>query len=51
MALSGYGWERYIGLDGKMVCMTGFGASGPAAQLFEKFGFTAENVAATVRSL
>lgn len=50
-ALSGYGWERYIGLDGKMVCMTGFGASGPAAQLFEKFGFTAENVAATVRSL
>lgn len=50
-ALSGYGWERYIGLDGKMVCMTGFGASGPAAQLFEKFGFTAENVAAAVRSL
>lgn len=50
-ALSGFGWERYIGLDGKMVCMTGFGASGPAAQLFEKFGFTAENVAETVRSL
>ncbi|MGN0987905.1 MAG: transketolase, partial [Otoolea sp.] len=50
-ALSGFGWERYIGLDGRMVCMTGFGASGPAAQLFEKFGFTAENVAETVRSL
>lgn len=50
-ALSGFGWERYIGLDGKMVCMTGFGASGPAASLFERFGFTAENVAAAVRSL
>lgn len=50
-ALGGFGWERYIGLDGKMVCMNGFGASGPAAQLFEAFGFTAENVAAAVRSL
>lgn len=50
-ALGGFGWERYIGLDGRMVCMNGFGASGPAAQLFEKFGFTAENVAETVRSL
>lgn len=50
-ALSGFGWERYLGLDGKMVGMTGFGASGPAAQLFERFGFTAEQVAETVRSL
>ena len=41
-ALSDFGWGRYVGLDGATVCMEGFGASGPAAQLFKKFGFTAE---------
>ena len=45
-ALSDFGWYRYVGLDGKVVSMTGFGASGPAASLFEKFGFTTENVVA-----
>ena len=50
-ALSDFGWGRYVGLDGATVCMEGFGASGPAAQLFEKFGFTAERVAETVKSL
>lgn len=50
-ALSGYGWERYIGLDGRLIAMTGFGASGPANQLFEKFGFTVENIVNTVHSL
>ena len=35
-ALSDFGWGRYVGLDGATVCMEGFGASGPAAQLFEK---------------
>ena len=49
-ALSGFGWEKYVGLDGKIVSMTGFGASGPANELFNHFGFTAENVAAAVRS-
>ena len=45
------GWYKYVGLDGACVAMTTFGASGPAAQLFEHFGFTAEHVAETVRSL
>ena len=36
---------------GKVVSMTGFGASGPAASLFEKFGFTTENVVAAVKSV
>jgi transketolase len=39
------GWERWVGDDGEMVGMEGFGASGPAKDLFEHFGFTAENVA------
>ena len=50
-ALSDFGWYRYVGLDGKVVSMTGFGASGPAASLFEKFGFTTENVVAAVKSV
>ncbi len=42
-----FGWERYIGLDGKFVGMTGFGASAPYKQLFEHYGITAQNVAKT----
>lgn len=48
-ALSDFGWYRYVGLDGKVVSMKGFGASGPAAKLFEKFGFTVENVVEAVK--
>ena len=43
-ALSDFGWGKYVGLDGAYVCMKSFGASAPAAKLFEKFGFTVENV-------
>ncbi|MBE5784662.1 MAG: transketolase [Clostridiales bacterium] len=43
---SGFGWERYVGLDGATVTMNRFGASAPAGELFRIFGFTAENVAA-----
>ncbi|MBR6321790.1 MAG: transketolase [Lachnospiraceae bacterium] len=50
-ALSGFGWERYTGLDGKVLAMTGFGASAPYAKLFPHFGFTVENVVAEVKSI
>lgn len=50
-ALSDFGWGKYVGLDGAYVTMTGFGASAPANQLFEKFGFTVENVVKAVKSL
>lgn len=46
-----YGWGKYVGLDGAYVTMKSFGASAPANQLFEKFGFTVENVVATVKSV
>ena len=39
------GWERYVGLDGAAVGITHFGASAPAATLYEQFGITAERVA------
>ncbi|HEX7449891.1 MAG TPA: transketolase [Pirellulales bacterium] len=38
------GWERYLGPSGRFLGMKGFGASGPAGQLFKHFGFTVENV-------
>jgi len=50
-ALIDYGWGKYVGLDGAIVSMTGFGASAPAATLFEKFGFTTENVVKAVKSV
>lgn len=50
-ALSDFGWYRYVGLDGTVVSMKGFGASGPAAQLFEKFGFTTETVVKAVEGI
>ncbi len=50
-ALSDFGWGKYIGLDGAAVTMTGFGASGPAGELFEHFGFTVDHVAEVARSL
>lgn len=50
-ALSDFGWGKYIGLEGKTVSLNRFGASAPAKVLFEKFGFTVENVVNTVKSL
>ncbi len=50
-ALNGLSWGRYVGLDGAMVTMDGFGASGPAGVLFEHFGFTVENVVRVAQGL
>jgi len=38
------GWERYVGLDGAIIGMVGFGASAPGPVLFEKFGFTVDEI-------
>jgi transketolase len=45
------GWEHYVGLDGAVVGMRTFGASAPGPVLYEKFGFTPENVAAQAKAL
>ena len=50
-ALSDFGWYKYVGLDGKVIAMEGFGASGPAATLFEHFGFTVDNVVKAVKEV
>lgn len=43
-AASDFGWHKYIGLDGDIICMEGYGESGPYAKLFVKYGFTVDNV-------
>ncbi|MBQ4232623.1 MAG: transketolase [Lachnospiraceae bacterium] len=44
-------WYKYVGLDGTTVAMTGFGASAPGNLLFEKFGFTVDNVVNAFKGL
>ncbi|WP_188964298.1 transketolase [Deinococcus aquiradiocola] len=44
-------WYEWVGLEGAVIGMPGFGASAPASTLFEKFGFTAANVVKVVKGL
>jgi transketolase len=44
------GWDAIIGSDGTFVGMTGFGASAPFKELYQKFGITAEAVAGAALS-
>lgn len=41
-------WYKYVGLDGRIVGMTTFGESGPAAELFEYFGLTVDRTVENV---
>ena len=50
-ALSGFGWDKYTGLDGRVISMDTFGASAPQDLLFKKFGFTKENVVAIAKEV
>ena len=45
------GWEHYIGFDGAIVGMDGFGASAPGGVLYERFGITVDAVLAEARRL
>lgn len=44
-------WYKYVGLEGRVIGMTTFGESAPAAALFEEFGFTLDNVLGTAEEL
>jgi transketolase len=41
-------WHRWVGADGAIVGIDGFGASAPAPRLFKEYGITAEAVVAAV---
>lgn len=43
-ALSSFGWHKYIGMKGMAISIDTFGASGKGAEVFERFGFTKENI-------
>jgi transketolase len=44
-------WYKYVGFDGRIVGMTTFGESAPGPKLLEHFGFTVDNIMATVEEL
>ena len=48
---STFGWERYVGSQGRIIGMSSFGASAPAGALMKHFGFTAENFVAVAKEL
>ncbi len=48
-AACGFGWDKWTGSDGAFIGMSSFGASAPAAQLYEHFGITAEAIAAAAK--
>ena len=43
------GWDEIIGTDGAFIGMTGFGASGPAKEVYKHFGITTDAVVAAAR--
>jgi len=45
------GWAKYVGLDGDAIGLDRFGASAPFAVIFEKLGFTVDNVVARAKKL
>ena len=44
-------WYQFVGLDGAVIGLDRFGASGPANQVFAELGFTVENVVETFKNL
>jgi len=45
------GWERYVGMSGRIIGTKTFGASAPLKELQRKFGFEPEQVAAAAKEL
>jgi len=44
-------WHKYVGLEGAVIGLDRFGESAPAGELFKLFGFTVDNVVATVKNV
>ncbi len=45
------GWHRYVGDNGDVIAMEGFGASAPGNLVMEKMGFTVDNVVKRAQAL
>ena len=46
-----FGWHKYVGLDGKIICMDEFGRSAPSKILFDKYGFNVGNIVKCAREV
>ena len=44
-------WHKYVGLEGAVIGIDRFGESAPGADVLKYFGFTVDNVVATVSRL
>jgi transketolase len=44
-------WPRYVGYGGRVIGLDRFGASAPYKVMFERFGFTVENMVERARAL
>jgi transketolase len=49
-AASPYGWDRYVGVDGIVIGLPSFGASGPADKVYAHFGITADAIAKAAKA-
>jgi transketolase len=45
------GWDRYVGLDGRIIARPDFGASAPLKDLLQEFGFTVDHIVAAAKAL
>ena len=50
-AAAPFGWERYVGPEGAIIGVNGFGASAPGPVVMREFGFTPEHVVETAKAL
>ncbi len=50
-AAARFGWDRWLGSNGVFIGMNGFGASGPAGEVYKQFGITADAVVAAAKKL
>ena len=46
-----FGWQAYIGREGRIISIDSFGRSAPGQEVMEKFGFTVENVVNIAKSI
>jgi transketolase len=46
-----FGWERFVGTKGTTVTISNFGVSAPGEILFQRFGFTVDNIVEKAKSI
>ena len=44
-------WRKWVGLEGNVIGLNYFGASGPGKKVFEHFGFTSAAVISAIKKM